>query len=61
MIALAASTTVEKYGAHSSARPCSSSTIPSSTNVKPWPPNSSGMCEALQAELVRHLLQTAGS
>ncbi len=32
-IALAASTTVEKYGAHSSARPCSSSTMPSSTNV----------------------------
>ena len=30
---LAASTTVEKYGAHSRARPISSSTMPSSTNV----------------------------
>jgi len=30
---LAASTTVLKNGAHSSARPCSSNTMPSSTNV----------------------------
>ena len=43
MIASAASTTVEKYGAHSSTRPISSSTMPSSTNVNPWPPYSSGM------------------
>jgi hypothetical protein len=35
MIASAASTTVEKYGAHSSTRPISSSTIANSTNVKP--------------------------
>ena len=35
MIASAASTTVEKYGAHNRTRPISSSTMPSSTNVKP--------------------------
>ncbi len=40
---LAASTTVEKNGAHSSDRPISSSTMPSSMNVKPEPPNSSGI------------------
>jgi len=27
-----------KYGAHNSARPISSSTMPSSTKPKPWPP-----------------------
>jgi hypothetical protein len=42
-IAFAARHTVEKYGAHSSTRPISSSTMPSSTNVKPCPPYSSGM------------------
>ena len=54
-IASAASTTVEKYGAHSSARPISSSTMPSSTHVNPWPPYSSGIAQALEPELVGHL------
>ena len=35
MIAFAASTTVEKYGAHNRAAPISSSTMPSSTHVNP--------------------------
>ena len=43
MIAVAASTVEAKYGAQSSARPISSSTMPSSTKPKPWPPYSSGM------------------
>ncbi|OIQ66490.1 hypothetical protein GALL_519380 [mine drainage metagenome] len=42
-IAVAASTVEEKYGAHSSARPISSSTMPSSTKLKPWPPYASGI------------------
>jgi hypothetical protein len=44
MMALAANATVEKYGAHNNTRPISSSTIPSSTNVKPCPPWASGTC-----------------
>jgi hypothetical protein len=43
MRVLAASTTEEKNGAQSSARPISSSTMPSSTYPKPDPPYSSGM------------------
>ena len=61
MIASAASTTVEKYGAHSSTRPISSSTMPSSTNVKPWPPYSSGMWRLWSPSSLAIWLHTAGS
>ena len=44
MMAVAASTAEAKYGAQTRARPISSSTMPSSTNEKPWPPYSSGTC-----------------
>ena len=60
-IASAASTTVEKYGAHSRARPISSSTIPSSTHVKPWPPYSSGMARPCSPSSLAIWDHTAGS
>ena len=61
MIASAASTTVEKYGAHSSTRPISSSTMPSSTKVKPCPPYSSGMWRLWRPSSLAIWLHTAGS
>ena len=57
---LAASTTVEKYGAHSSARPISSSTMPSSTKREALAAELLGDGEALQAELLGHLLPHRG-
>ena len=41
--AFAASTTLEKNGAHNNARPISSNTTPSSMKLNPEPPNSSGI------------------
>ena len=61
MIAFAARHTVEKYGAHSSTRPISSSTMPSSTKVKPWPPWASGMCRLWSPSSWAICYQTAGS
>ena len=61
MIASAASTTLEKYGAHSSTRPISSSTIASSTKVNPWPPYSSGMWMLWRPSSLAIWLHTAGS
>ncbi len=61
MIALAARHTVEKYGAHSSTRPISSSTMPSSTNVKPCPPCASGRCRLCSPSSWAICCQTAGS
>ena len=58
---LVASTAEEKYGAHSSARPISSSTTVSSTKVKPWPPNSSGMMRLWSPSSLAIWLHTAGS
>ena len=60
-IAFAASTTDEKYGAHSSTRPISSSTMPSSTNVKPWPPYSSGIASDWSPSSWPICFHTAGS
>ena len=60
-IALAASATVAKNGAHSSARPISSNTMPSSTKVKPWPPYSSGMCSACRPSSCAICFHTASS
>ena len=59
--ALAPSTTVEKKGAHSSALPISSRTMPSSTLVKPWPPCSSGTMRLCRPSWLAIWLQTAGS
>src|SRR6266540_1769838 len=61
MIAFAASATVEKYGAHNSTRPISSSTMPSSTNVNPWPPCASGMCRLCRPSSCAICFQTASS
>src|SRR6476646_4169246 len=60
-IAPAASTTEEKYGAHSSTRPISSSTMPSSMKVKPWPPYSSGMARPWSISSWPICFHTAGS
>ncbi len=57
----AASTHELKYGAHSSARPISSSTTVSSTKVKPWPPYSSGMIRLWRPSSLAIWLHTAGS
>ena len=58
---LAASTAEEKYGAHSSARPISSSTTTCSTLVKPWPPYSSGTVRAGRPICSDIWAQTSGS
>ena len=55
-IALAARQMDEKNGVHSSARPISSRTIPSSTNVNPEPPSSSGMWMPVRPSSVAELL-----
>ena len=60
-IAFAASTAEEKYGAHSSTRPISSSTMPSSMNVKPWPPYSSGIARPCSPSSWPICFQTEGS
>ena len=56
-----ASTADEKYGAQSRARPISSSTTVSSTKVKPWPPNSSGMIRLWRPSSLAIWPHTAGS
>ncbi len=58
---LVARTAELKYGAHSRARPISSSTTVSSTNVKPWPPNSSGTIMLCSPSSLAIWLHTAGS
>ena len=60
MIAFAASTTLEKYGAHSSTRPISSSTIAELDEREPLAAVLLGDVEALEPELVGHLVPHRG-
>ncbi len=57
----APSTADAKKGAQSSDRPISSSAIPSSTGVKPWPPYASGRWTPGSASSPQSCFHTSGS